>query len=87
VIELIADASGVAFTPHDLRRTFATTCARLGTTEYLIKKLLNHVTHHDVTLGYLQAGSRDLREPMQAVTDYFVGMRAKGQGLKLVNAS
>jgi integrase len=38
----VIEASGVKFTPHDLRRTFITVAANLGVPTYALKRLLNH---------------------------------------------
>jgi integrase len=34
--------NGLTFTPHDLRRTFATRLSDLGVAPHVIEKLLNH---------------------------------------------
>ena len=49
--ERLAQASGVDFVPHDLRRTAATGMASLGVDRLVIKKVLNHV-ESDVTAIY-----------------------------------
>ena len=67
-IDSIREDSKVAFTAHDLRRTFATTAYRLCT-QYEVKKLLNHKMSTDVTDGYIVASAELLREPMQKITD------------------
>ncbi len=56
----ICKASGVDFTPHDLRRSFATYLDTVGTPFGVIKQLLNHKTSSDVTERYIQR--RDLEE-------------------------
>lgn len=58
----------VEFTPHDLRRTFATFAYQLCT-QYEVKKLMNHRNGNDVTGGYIVASAEQLREPMQKITD------------------
>ena len=62
--------SGVPFSPHDLRRTFASIVSRLGDrlSYYTTKRLLNHRTS-DVTQGYIQFDLEQLRGAMQAVED------------------
>lgn len=68
----IASASGVAFTLHDLRRTFSSIVNHgLGRrfSPYTLKRLLNH-SSGDVTAGYIQHGVEDLREPMELVERY-----------------
>lgn len=79
--------SGIDFTLHDLRRTFATAVNNLerSLSAYSIKRLLNHKTQ-DVTAGYIQHDIESLREPMQQVTDYILkcaGLKASAQVLTL----
>ena len=40
--ELVRRASGLDFTLHDLRRTCATGCARLGASESTVSRILGH---------------------------------------------
>jgi integrase len=47
----LVQLSGIVFTPHDLRRTFATAAQELNLSAYTIKRLLNHKTGADVTEG------------------------------------
>lgn len=64
--------SGVEFTLHDLRRTFASIVNHQlakSFSMYTIKRLLNH-SDGDVTAGYIQFGIEDLREPMQLIESY-----------------
>ena len=58
--------SGVSFTIHDLRRTFATIAAEIGVPPYLLKKLLNHKSG-DVTEGYVISTVEILRGPVQKI--------------------
>ncbi|HEY6288533.1 MAG TPA: tyrosine-type recombinase/integrase, partial [Nitrospiraceae bacterium] len=66
VVNVVA-RSGVPFSPHDLRRTFASIVSRLGDrlSYYTTKRLLNHRTS-DVTQGYVQFDLEQLRSAMQA---------------------
>jgi hypothetical protein len=57
----VAKASGVAFTLHDLRRTFITIAESLGTPPYALKRLLNHRVGDDVTGGYIVIDVERLR--------------------------
>ncbi len=69
----IGQQSGVPFTLHDLRRTFASIVnhrLERNFSAYTIKRLLNHSSGGDVTQGYIQFGVEDLREPMQAVETF-----------------
>ena len=64
--------SGVSFTIHDLRRTFATIANSLDIPGYTVKMLLNHKMTGDVTAGYIVADVERLRAPMQKITDYII---------------
>jgi integrase len=77
-IAKVVDACGISFTPHDLRRTFATVAESLDIPAYALKRLLNHSNGADVTAGYIVASTERLREPMQKITDYVL----KAAGLK-----
>jgi integrase len=76
VVNVVAK-SGVPFSPHDLRRTFASVVSRLGDrlSYYTTKRLLNHRTS-DVTQGYVQFDLEQLRLAMQAV-EHFVLQKVK----------
>ena len=71
-MKLVIEASGVAFTPHDLRRTFITVAESLDISAYALKRLANHKMANDVTAGYIIGDAERLREPMQRITDYFL---------------
>jgi integrase len=66
----VAERSGIPFSPHDLRRTFASVAEIVGIPAYTIKKLLNHAGGADVTAGYIVLPVQALREPMQRIADY-----------------
>jgi integrase len=70
IVNVVAK-SGVPFSPHDLRRTFASIVSRLGDrlSYYTTKRLLNHRTS-DVTQGYVQFDLEQLRSAMQSVEDF-----------------
>ena len=74
----VTEASGVAFTVHDLRRTFITIAESLDIPAYALKRLLNHANGADVTAGYIVASTERLREPMQKITDFVL----KSAGIK-----
>lgn len=59
--------SGVAFTLHDLRRTFITIAESLDIPHYALKRLLNHRVGGDVTGGYIVMNAERLREPVDEV--------------------
>jgi integrase len=86
-IRNVAEASGVEFSPHDLRRTFASIVSRLGDrlSYYTTKRLLNH-RNSDVTAGYVQFDIEQLRNAMQAVEDFVlkhVGTKPSGKVIRL----
>ncbi len=69
-LEAVAQATGIIFSCHDLRRTFATIAESLDLSKYTIKALLNHKDQvGDVTGGYIILNADRLREPMQKMTD------------------
>ena len=69
-IDAIIEATGIIFSCHDLRRTFATIAESLDLSRYTIKDLLNHKRQEDdVTGGYIILEVERLREPMQKITN------------------
>ena len=67
----ISNASGQHFYAHALRNTFIHIGFKvLGIDLYLIKRLVNHVTSADVTLGYADDwGTEALRDAAQQIAD------------------
>lgn len=63
---------GVAFTVHDLRRTFITIAESLDISAYALKRLVNHSLSGDVTAGYIVTDVERLRAPMSQITDYIL---------------
>ena len=69
-IDTVTATTGIIFTCHDLRRTFATIAESLDLSHYTIKALLNHKQQgDDVTAGYIILNVDRLRDPMQKITD------------------
>lgn len=68
----VAELSGVTFTVHDLRRTFATTAESLDLPAYALKRLLNHKMNNDVTAGYIMRDVERLRKPLQLISDFLL---------------
>jgi len=69
-IDAVTAATGISFSCHDLRRTFATIAESLDLSSYTVKALLNHKQQTgDVTGGYIIMNVDRLREPMQRLTD------------------
>ncbi|MGH8576226.1 MAG: tyrosine-type recombinase/integrase [Gammaproteobacteria bacterium] len=86
-IDKVTERSGVEFTLHDLRRTFATIAESLDIPAYALKRLLNHRTNAaDVTAGYIVHDVERLRRPMQAITEYLLsagGIRPAAEVIEL----
>jgi integrase len=71
----VAAATGILVSPHDLRRTFASVAADTPDVSWLaIKLLLNHTTQGDVTAGYVQISTEQLRAHAQRVTDRMLAL-------------
>lgn len=68
-IARVRSVTGLPFSCHDLRRTFASTAEELGVGGYTLKRLLNHHTRTDVTQGYVDLPVAKLRGPMQRIED------------------
>ena len=71
----IADATGIKVSCHDLRRTFASVAADIPDVSWLaLKVMLNHTTKGDVTAGYVQISTEQLRAAVQRVSDKLQGL-------------
>lgn len=64
----IKAATGVPFSAHDCRRTFATTAGR-ALPDYLVKVMLNHKQSGDVTADYINFENSTLEDAWQTVAD------------------
>jgi integrase len=67
-LKKIAEATGIKFGFHDLRRTFATHAEANGVAFELIKRALNHKSR-SVTEGYIITQIDTLRPVFDAVAD------------------
>lgn len=70
-LEHIRELSGLSFSAHDLRRTFASIAGNI-IPAYALKALLNHKMNgmgQDVTAGYFVQDAESLRPLMQKVTN------------------
>jgi integrase len=69
-LKIIAKATGIKVSPHDLRRTFSDVVQVAVNGNWLIeKKLLNHSIKGDVTALYPHLTLEQMREPVQKVAD------------------
>lgn len=73
--QLIEKATGIKASPHDLRRTFATTAKAVRLPAIEKKALLNHAVadRDDVTEGYEQVDSQDIAKAAQKVVNKLRG--------------
>jgi len=67
--DMVAEASGVKFTLHDLRRTFVTVAESADISVHSLKALVNHSLGSGVTESYIKMSAERLREPVQKVCD------------------
>ncbi|PCJ68706.1 MAG: hypothetical protein COA62_12725 [Rhodobiaceae bacterium] len=66
-LKRVRETSGVAFTTHDLRRTYITIAESLDVPYYALKRMLNHRSAGDVTGGYIVIDAERLRGPVEQV--------------------
>ena len=71
----VTAASGVAFTLHDLRRTYITIAESLDIPHYALKRLLNHRSSADVTGGYIIINVDRLRGPVELISERILEMK------------
>ena len=69
-IRTVTKATGVEFSPHDCRRTFATIAEAVSLPMSMIKRLMNHVTTNEVTGGYIVTEEETLRAAINKIADY-----------------
>jgi integrase len=68
-LRMVAQATGITVSVHDLRRTFITVAESTDMSGIALKALVNHSLGKDVTEGYVQMTADRLREPAQRVAD------------------
>ena len=85
VVARVREVSGIYFTVHDLRRTFASIAGKIVAKEYVIKRLMNHKpSKNDVTAAnYINLTVNDLIEPMNKISDYIL-LNAKQKEAKVI---
>jgi integrase len=71
-IAKVVAASGVKFSSHTLRRTFATVAEQLDIPFLALKRLLNHKAQDVTGRSYTVIGVERLRKPMQKITDFIL---------------
>ena len=68
-LQMIADATNIRVSVHDLRRTYITVAESTDMSVLALKALVNHSVGNDVTEGYIQMTAERLRVPAQRVAD------------------
>lgn len=66
-LDMVAEASGIRVSAHDLRRTYITIAESTDMNLLALKALVNHSLGKDVTSGYVVMNTERLREPAQRV--------------------
>ena len=66
---IIAASTGIAVSPHDLRRTFVTVAESCDISPMALKALVNHTLGSGLTEGYVIMSTERLREAAQRVAD------------------
>jgi integrase len=75
--EAIGKTLSYPFSPHDLRRTFATLAQKISGDELLTKALLNHAPQGVTARHYIQPDQERMREVMEAVEEHVFSTRKK----------
>jgi integrase len=68
-LAMVAEASGIKVSAHDLRRTYITAAESTEMSVMALKALANHSLGKGVTEGYVQISVERLRGPAQKVAD------------------
>jgi integrase len=87
--DMVAEASGVKFTLHDLRRTFVTVAESADISVHSLKALVNHSLGSGVTESYIKMTADRLREPVQKVCDKLkelCGVAELSKGLRAIRS-
>ena len=80
--EILVAKHDLAWSPHDLRRTFATWLDSLEVSSFVVKRLLNHKSGAggDVTAGYVQSDIERLRPIVDRLEAKLLGMCCPEEG-------
>lgn len=76
--------TGVEFSSHDLRRTFATIAEASLLPETIIKRLLNHTTDNNVTGGYIRTEANTHKQAIDRIAG-FIQDRVSDTGDNVIN--
>jgi integrase len=87
-IKAVVEESGIEWTIHDLRRTFATTAESMDISIYSIKCLLNHsrkAMQQDVTGGYFVPDIKRLRGAAKKIEQRLLTLAGVSADAKVIN--
>jgi integrase len=68
-LDLVAAATGIQISVHDLRRTYISAAESCDISPLALKALVNHAVGNDVTAGYVVMSTERLKEAAQRVAD------------------
>jgi integrase len=66
-LDQVTVKTGIEFSSHDLRRTFATIAEASLLPETIIKRLLNHATDNNVTGGYIRTEFNTMKQAIDRI--------------------
>lgn len=69
-LDQITLKTGIEFSSHDLRRTFATIAEASLLPETIIKRLLNHATDNNVTGGYIRTEANTIKQAIDRIAGF-----------------
>jgi integrase len=84
LIAKVVKASGVHFSAHTLRRTFASIAESLDIPYLALKRLLNHKAQDVTGKHYTVIGVERLRKPMQRISDFILKAAGERKGASVV---
>ncbi|MBX3097898.1 MAG: tyrosine-type recombinase/integrase, partial [Fimbriimonadaceae bacterium] len=72
ILTAIRASTGIAFSCHDLRRTFISIANQLDVSYPTMKRLVNHSAGSDVTLSYVQVSLDRVRDAMERIESFII---------------
>jgi integrase len=84
LIAKVVAESGVKFSAHTLRRTFASIAESLDIPYLALKRLLNHKAQDITGKHYTVIGAERLRDPMQRITNFILKAAGERKSAKVV---
>lgn len=69
-LDQVTKKTGIEFSSHDLRRTFATIAEASLLPETIIKRLMNHATDNNVTGGYIRTEANTMKQAIDRIAGF-----------------